>query len=251
MEIAQYIEEFNRQGFTVVRGALSGEQADRLRDGVLEAFAEPEDGYGSHVRTKMFERGADFVRLLEQPPVVDIAEALLGNNCHMFAMNALLTRQGQGIDTWHVDEELFFPLPPGIELDPRIVMPTFLVTCIYYLVDVAENMGPTQLIPGSHRSGQEPDPAEQPPVFGDAQPVSIIAKKGDCLIFTGQTWHRGARNESENPRVCQQVMYGRRWVSQRFYPFVNYRMPESTIAAAEGNPRLMRLLGFHPRGPYG
>lgn len=251
MDLVQHLEEFNRQGFTVVRGALPAEQADAIRSGVLEAFAGPEDGYGGHIRTKMFERGDDFVKLLEQPRVIDIAEALLGHNCHMFAMNSLLTKQGEGIDYWHVDEELFFPIPEGATLDPRIVMPTFLITCIYYLVDVTEEMGPTQLVPGSHRSGQHPDPSQDPPVYEGVEPVSIIAKKGDCLMFTGQVWHRGAKNISDTPRICQQVMYGRRWVSQRFYPFVTYRMPEHTIAAAEGNKRLTRLLGFHPRGAYG
>ena len=251
MNIAEYVEEFNRQGFTVIRGALSEEQADSLQANVLKAFEEPEDGYGSIVRTKMFERGEEFVRLIEQPVVVDFAEALLGPNCHMFAMNALKTSRGFGIDSWHVDEELFFPMPEGVELDPRITMPTFLITCIYYLVDVEENMGPTQLVPGSQRSGRHPDRDQDPPVYKGQGPFSIVARKGDCLIFTGQTWHRGAKNESDKERICQQVMYGKRWISQRFYPFVNYQMPAEVAAVAQGNARLARLLGFHKRGPYG
>lgn len=36
---------------------------------------------------------------------------------------------------------------------------------------------------------------------------------------------------------------------QRFYPFINYTMPQSIIDRA--NPRRKRLLGLHPRGPYG
>ena len=95
-DIAQYVERFNRREFTVVKGALSEEHADALREKVLEGFEGPEDGYGRHIRTKMFEQGNIFVKLLEQRPVIDIAEALLGKSGHMFAMNALHTVKGEG-----------------------------------------------------------------------------------------------------------------------------------------------------------
>lgn len=249
--IESYVEEFNRQGFVVVRGALNDERADTVRESVLRAFAGPEDGYGPILRTKMFERGQAFEELLEASPVVDVAEALLGGNCHMFAMNAIKTPKGTGIDSWHVDEELFFPLPDGVEHDERTQIPTYLVTCIYYLVDVDDTMGPTQLVPGSHRSGRHPDAASDAPVCKGAGPVAITANKGDCLIFTGQTWHRGSRNRSDKERIVQQVMYGKRWISQRFYPFVNYTMPQDILDRAAGRPRRQRLLGLHGRGPYG
>ncbi|UVI32009.1 phytanoyl-CoA dioxygenase family protein [Paenibacillus spongiae] len=249
--IQEHLDEFNKQGFTVIRGALQTEEADALKEGVLEAFQGPEDGYGPTIRTLMFEKGERFQRLIMQPGVVDFAEALLGRGCHMFAMNALRTPRNEGIDQWHVDEELFFPLPEGVEFDPRIQLPTFLVTCIYYLVDVTESMGPTQLIPGSHRSGREPDPTHNPPLYKGQGPVTIVAKKGDCLIFSGQTWHRGARNESDENRIVQQVMYGKRWISQRFYPFINYKMPQEIVDRWKDHPRMSRLLGMHRRGPYG
>ena len=38
-------------------------------------------------------------------------------------------------------------------------------------------------------------------------------------------------------------------VSQRYWPHVNYHMPEEVIARA--NPRRKRLLGFHSIGAYG
>lgn len=250
-KLQEHLDEFNRQGFTVLRGALEAGEAETLKEGVLAAFEGPEDGYGAGIRTLMFEKGEPFQRLIMQPGVVDFAEALLGQGCHMFAMNALRTPRNSGIDQWHVDEELFFPLPGGVELDPRITMPTFLITCIYYLVDVSETLGPTQLVPGSHRSGREPDSGQNPPSYNGQGPVSIIAKQGDCLIFSGQTWHRGARNESDEHRIVQQVMYGKRWIAQRFYPFVNYRMPQEIIDRWQDHPRMHRLLGLHARGPYG
>ncbi|HEY0828279.1 MAG TPA: phytanoyl-CoA dioxygenase family protein [Bacilli bacterium] len=251
-DLQEHIDEFNKQGFTVFREAISDAWADQLRNGLLKYLKEPhQPGQGEHFRTRMFERGEAYVRLIENAPIVDFAESLLGNNCHMFCMNAFVTPRDQGISGWHVDEDLFLPIPPDAELDPRIQIPTYLVTCIYYLVDVTENMGPTQLVPGSHRSGQYPSPNHDLPKYKDQGPMTILAKKGDCLVFSGQVWHRGSKNQSDHIRAVQQVMYGRRWVSQRFWPFINYVMPQEVIDYAAGNKRLTRLLGFHQHGPYG
>jgi ectoine hydroxylase-related dioxygenase (phytanoyl-CoA dioxygenase family) len=230
---------------------LAPEEINRLREGVERAFAGPEDkGYGPILRMRMFERGEEFEQLIDHPGgVVDFAEEVLGKSCHMFAMTAIKTPKGTGIDGWHVDEELHFPLPEGVELDPGIRFPAFLFTSMYYLVDVTEDMGPTQLIPGSHRSGRHPNPQENPPTYKGQGPVSILAKAGDCLIFNGQTWHRGAKNVSDQPRILQQVHYGKRWISQRLNPYINYVMPQGIIDRA--NPRRRRLLGLHEVGPYG
>ena len=45
------------------------------------------------------------------------------------------------------------------------------------------------------------------------------------------------------------MAFSARWVSQRFYPFVNYRLPEHVLARADDRRR--RVLGFHPKGAYG
>jgi hypothetical protein len=45
------------------------------------------------------------------------------------------------------------------------------------------------------------------------------------------------------------VSYGRRYISQRFWPFVNFSLPEDVWDSA--SPRRRRLLGEHPHGPYG
>ncbi|AZN42876.1 phytanoyl-CoA dioxygenase family protein [Paenibacillus albus] len=250
--LQQHIEQFYRDGFTLVRNALSEEEADELQRQHQQIFETTEpDGYGPNLRTKMFERGDAFLQLINKSPTVEFAEAVLGANCHMFSNNALYTTPGTGIDFWHVDEDLFFPIPEEAELDPRITMPCFMFSAMYYLTDVTEDMGPTQLVPGSHRSGRHPASPKETPTYNGQGPVSILARKGDVLYFNGQTWHRGAKNESDRVRQVQQVTYGRRWVSQRFYPFINYVMPQEVIDRVEGNPRLKRLMGFHPRGPYG
>lgn len=67
--------------------------------------------------------------------------------------------------------------------------------------------------------------------------------------MNSQTWHRGAQNESERVRYLVTTAYGRRFISQRFFPFLNYQMAPHVLGGAP--MRLLRLLGQHEKGPYG
>ncbi len=253
--LEEQVEQFHREGYLIVRGALSPAEVRALRAGVERAFAGPEDGYGPRIRVRMFERGPEFEALIDHPAAIDLVEALLGPDCHLIAENALKTGPGETVaGHFHADEMVRFPLPLGITLDPRVRVPCFNVNTNYYLCDVGEELGPTQFVPGSHRSGRNPGAedcdAHGSPVFEGRGAVSATGEAGDLVLWHDQLWHRGAPNRSAaGTRITQQAAYGRRFIAQRFYPFINYRMPEEILARA--NPRRQRLLGMHPRGAYG
>jgi hypothetical protein len=68
-------------------------------------------------------------------------------------------------------------------------------------------------------------------------------------MFNCQVWHRGAPNASDRTRGMAQCTYARRLVGHKYWPFMNYQMPEHVYRDA--SPRLRRLLGFLPHGAYG
>jgi ectoine hydroxylase-related dioxygenase (phytanoyl-CoA dioxygenase family) len=72
---------------------------------------------------------------------------------------------------------------------------------------------------------------------------------GSVVIFNNQVWHRGGPNRSDRTRYITQVTYARRIIGHKYYPFMNYQMPEHVYKDA--NPRLKRLLGFLDHGAYG
>jgi ectoine hydroxylase-related dioxygenase (phytanoyl-CoA dioxygenase family) len=183
-----------------------------------------------------------------------LVEAILGSNCHLIANSALRTGPGDGISGWHADEEVRFPRPKGVPLDPRISVPCLVLNLNYYLCDVDEEVGPTQFIPGSHRSGRQPDAEDMGPdgnpVYEGRGVVSALGPAGTAVMWHDQTWHRGAKNRTKDRyRYVLQAPYGRRWIAQRFYPFINFHMPEEILERA--NPRRKRLLGLHGPGAYG
>ncbi|MDE2125021.1 MAG: phytanoyl-CoA dioxygenase family protein [Armatimonadetes bacterium] len=259
--IPDLLADFHRDGFLVLPGLLPPDQAGELREGVRRAFEVPcdvEAAYGADLckiwRPRMFEHGAPFEALVDNPAVIDLVEAILGSDCHLIANSALRTGPGDGISTWHADEEVRFPRPEGVPLDDRIPIPCMVLNFNYYLCDVDEELGPTQLVPGSHRSGRQPTSADfgadGMPAYNGRSAVSAIGSAGTAVMWNDQTWHRGATNRSANRiRWVQQAPYGRRCISQRYYPFINYRLPPEILERA--NPRRKRLLGLHGAGAYG
>lgn len=136
----------------------------------------------------------------------------------------------------------------GVPLDPRILMPCFVVNMNYVhcFMDANEELGPTQFVPGSRRNKHAPDnPSDDNLNYEGQQPIIAVDEVGDVAL-----WHRGLLNRSLNRyRLIQQCACGKRFIAQHFYPFVNYHLPKAILECA--NPRRQRLLDIHPRGAYG
>ncbi len=252
------LEEFHEQGFAVLRSVLSVDRAQHLRELVEQRYRDPsthEKPERDFVRggvslMRMFEYHRAFRDLLVQEPVIDVLEQLLGDDCHVVAQNALRTPRGKAIVNWHIDDALFFPFLAHLPDLPDYAkpLPCYSVNVMVALSDIdAEEFGPTQVVAGSHLTGRKPDYTDALPP--EVAATSLLARAGDVYLVNSQTWHRGAQNESERVRYLLTATYGRRFISQRFYPFLDYRMPEHVLDGA--SDRLRRLLGQHGKGPYG
>lgn len=258
-EIQKIKTDFYRDGYRLIPNVLQPQEVEALKEAMDRVFEEPEwkttdTLYGSFVAVRLFEVDPVFRDLLVREPIIGIAEAILGKSCHLMAQNAVRNAPGQAIDHFHADVDgdldVEFPCPPEVPRhDPRYRLPIFRMTVQIPLTDL-ESMeyGPTEFVPGSHYSGRKPNDPKNP-TFEGRGPVAILCKAGDIYLHNGQCWHRGAPNTSNRVRYLLQIAYCQRWVAQRFYPFLNYRMPDHVLEGAD--ERLLRVLGKHPKGPYG
>jgi ectoine hydroxylase-related dioxygenase (phytanoyl-CoA dioxygenase family) len=252
-----WIERFHRDGFLVVENALPDDLVRELRTDLDDAIgAAPNNAGQVEIQVRMFEHSKAHLRLFDHEPVVTFAERLISqdrpglgpDHVHVVHNNAFRTPTQAGISTWHQDDPPHYLVTHG-EPPGNVRLPVLLFTCNYYLTDVTEpRHGPTQFVPGSHLFGAHCPPTLEGTRW-EQDVVTAYGGAGTAIMFSCQVWHRGHPNLSERTRYVSQVSYAHRLIGHRYFPFMNYVMPEHVYAGA--NPRLRRLLGFLPTGAYG
>jgi Phytanoyl-CoA dioxygenase (PhyH) len=247
---------FQEEGSLRLGPVMPPKLADQLRAIVEERYAfavgpgaaEPDILRGDVSLMRMFEVHRIFRQVLAQRDTLDLVEEILGSDCHVIAQNALRTPPGRGIVNWHIDDALYFPFIADQASFLGKDIPCFALNVMIALTDVLTVAdGPTQVVRGSHLSGKRPEYSADLPSHHAA--TSVCCRRGEAYLMNSQTWHRGAQNTSERTRYLLTTTYGRRFISQRFYPFLNYHVSQEIRADSSGD--VLRLLGQDKKGPYG
>jgi ectoine hydroxylase-related dioxygenase (phytanoyl-CoA dioxygenase family) len=249
------IDQYTRDGYLIIPGIFTPDEAGQMRECIArffedDALVESKHRNSELVMTRLFELDPIFVKMLTREPIISLMEEMMGPDCHIIANNAIRNGTGQAIDTFHVDDFLWLPLPEDMpRFDARFQFPNYLANVNHALTDISsDEFGPLQVVPGSHYSGRHPNSPSHP-TFEGRGPVSVHVRPGDVYLQHPQVWHRGAPNTSNRTRFICGMGWSRRFVSQRFYPFLNYRVPDHVLKGAD--ERLLRVLGKHAHGAYG
>ena len=253
----EIVAQFYRDGYYFFGVVLEPDEVEALQSAMERKNANPkmhDDDEGDHIRgismMRMFEYDINFRDLIVREPFISMAEAILGDDCHLMSQNALRNCPEEKSGGWHVDDFVHFPLSDDVPRhDPRTPPPCFILNLLIPVTDVETiEYGPTEFVPGSHYSGRQP-PNQDDPTFEGRGPVSMLTKAGGAYMFHNQVWHRGAPNTSDQVRCVGGMVYSKRFISQRFYPFLNYKMPDPVLDGAD--ERMLRVLGKHKKGAYG
>ena len=254
-DLTSKVKAIEEDGYAYFPGAITPDQVSKLKTAIdrltpIEAsfnrYSTPDDGgfLNKHINNA-FNRDPIFLQYLDRPDVIDLAEALHGDDCHIIGMTAWVTGPGRPDQQLHCDW-LPLELPEDVLADPRVKMPVFITTAHYYLNDMYEELGPTKFIPGTHLSGRRPN--------GDTEwkgrtEQSVLCKAGDVVMFRCEVWHRGTSNRSSEDRYLLQVHYAKRMIAQKFPPYLNkFQFDPHIIASC--TPRQRRLLGGHTSSNY-
>ncbi len=237
----------HRDGFVLLPGVLDCAQIDQLQAAIGRLKPQHWDynGLVEHYKC-VFNRDPLWLSYLDLPGVIELAEAALGEDCHIIGQTAWRSHPGCLGMPLHLDY-LVMALPPGLLADPGFELPMQVCTLQCYLDDVDADLCPTRVLAGSHRAGRKPQPGEQQWQGQAAQ--SILCHAGDALMFRSELWHGGSDNRTaDRCRSMLQVHYGRRMVAQKFSPYLHWQFNPAVLAAATARQR--RLLGEHAEAEY-
>ena len=266
---ADIVAAIHRDGCCLLRGGLLPEHAAHLGKMLTGYCALPQEegmqgGAGSqNAILTLFQRDPDWLALVEPRLVADAMDALLGETCHVITMKGWRNQPGYNGNRgaspkapegggWHVDE--MFTEFPDEEMAATAFgpagdgLPPLICTALTYLTGAQWDLCPTRVIPRSHRSGRRPRPEERS--WRGNTPLTAIAEPGDCLIFRHNVWHASGNNVTvDRTRLCVETAYGQRKISQKFWPYLDFKLARRTRMAA--TERQLRLLGFHSTSNYG
>ena len=245
---AAYLAALHHQGFALLPAVLDAEQISSARAAIddLQPIHWDYQGLVDDHYKCVFNREPFWLAYLDLPGVIELAEAALGEDCHLIGQTAWRSHPGFVGAELHVDH-LVMELPEALLADPAFTLPMQICTAMLYLDDIDADLCPTWVIPGSHRSGRKPRPGEEHWHGRVAEPV--LCRAGDVLMLRSELWHAGSRNRTaDRSRYLLQVHYGRRMVAQKFSPYLRFSFNPAVLAAA--TPRQRRLLGEHEPAEY-
>ena len=188
------LHALHEDGFVLLPGLLDAAQVAEVRGLIddLRPIHWDYEGLVDHYKC-VFNRSPRWLPYLDPPGLIEVAEAALGEDCHVIGQTAWRCHPGFIGGDMHQD---YLPLRlPEALLLGGFELPMFICTAQVYLDDIDRELCPTWVIPGSHRAGRAPHPDERSWRGRAAEPV--LCRAGDCLLFRSDLWHSGSRNLSQ------------------------------------------------------
>ncbi|MEE2658602.1 MAG: phytanoyl-CoA dioxygenase family protein [Candidatus Latescibacterota bacterium] len=200
-ELERDVSFFLKWGYLVVEEAITAEQMESLRVALDAAFERKQETF-IH---QLLEEDERFVFLVDNLPVLQRMQAILGNCVQLHSATARITEEGAEDQNWHRDGP--WPMDgPGTAYGSLPAQ----INCGYFLDELTMENGPIVIVPGSHRAPFKPP--EGHPRFPDE--MHVLAKPGQAVMFDGWLYHRGAANRTGRRRVCL-MCYQNAWMKSR------------------------------------
>ena len=228
-DVSRAVRLFNRDGFVVVRDALSPIQVERLRaaterviDQILEVDPEASVGGGAGGLPHRYSFGGtsgsrqtlhirEWNELIDLPATTPILTAIFGSPNYIvggaggdFALPGAIEYQGLHSDNMWSE----LPDPTG-----RVTMrdlPVPVIAINFTVCDLTPENGPIRQIPGTQRSREAiPRLADEPEWM---KLSTLCPAPAGCAIFRDiRTWHGGTPNLSREVRSLPNVEYFAPW----------------------------------------
>jgi ectoine hydroxylase-related dioxygenase (phytanoyl-CoA dioxygenase family) len=222
-----------RDGYVILPDLLSADELAHIRDSVTPLLDHHgRNAFEGRLTQRIYSvlnktRACDVIA--DHPRVLALLDRLLLPNYLLSMLQVINILPGEKAQMLHTDDA-FYPLPR-----PRNALGC---ATIWAIDDFTADNGATDIIPGSHRWGDEaPDSADRRPV---------VMPAGSCVFFVGTLWHGGGANRSDRPRLAVTAQYCEPWV--RPQEAFTLSMTRDTVRAVSEDIR--RMLGYSIHPPF-
>src|SRR3954464_9127709 len=212
-DIAQDVGRIRDDGITALRGAFSREWAEQMREDMMTAFWDaiqrPGGAVGRGPRRWYVEvhpqQISGFVDVMTHPWVTGLCEAVLGPRYEIVEVGFDVPFQGAHFQPWHRD----FSSPAETYGARRLTSLAFNLTG----VDVTEDMGPFEIVPGTQFDDgrawkHEMFPPEELWADFANRRVAKFPRLGDLSARGAVAVHRGTEHGSPIARPVLVVVVG-------------------------------------------
>lgn len=246
------LDRLQTDGYVILPSLLPPAQVRAVRDALAPWLQGDKpgrndfEGFRSERVYALLAKSPVFAELAAHPLVLDVCEAVLGPNFMLSACLAINTHPGETVQPLHFDDS-FYHVPR-----PR---PPYGVSAFWAIDDFTAHNGPTEIIPGSHRWGDDAPVGTalaQAFMGVEAEPENhpdlqqVIMPKGSLMLAMGTLWHRGGANRSSASRLVITPQYCVAWARQMESMLLS--VPPEIVA---GYPeRVQQLLGYNIHPPF-
>jgi ectoine hydroxylase len=213
-------EQFERDGFLVIHGALTPDEVRRYAHALDRVYAAATADGRVPPGTAMHQLGAvancpEAGALLDHPATFPYVWSLLGWNIHAYHSHLdvhppLRARRPFRFE-WHQDGGR---QNREIETEPR---PRLSIKLAYWLSDVSEpGRGNLKVVPGSHLTNWIDGPPRRDVEWPDPEgAIEVTVFPGDVVLFDRRLWH--ARSDNYSPHTRKAIFFGYtfRWIAIR------------------------------------
>jgi len=226
---------FERDGFLVVRGALSQAEVAFYAGALDQVYAARQAagavsrGEAMHLLSAV-THCPEAAGLIDHPGAFGLVWSVLGWNVHIchshLDVHPPLGQRRPPRYEWHQDGGR---QNREVETDPR---PRLSVKLAFWLSDVSQpGRGNLKVWPGSHLRNRIDGPPSRDMAWPDPQGATeICANPGDALFFDRRLWHARSDNYSQVTRKAMFFGYTLRWIAIR-----------DELAALHASPRFAQL----------
>ena len=246
------IEEITTQGYTVIDDFLQPAQLKSIKallsriNGQFLGRNNFEGGKTERIYS-LLAYDKVIQDIVEDSRIMAICEAFLEDNFLLTTSQSICIHPGETPQPWHADD-VFYSIPR-----PR---PMVGLSTVVAIDDFSAENGGTEIVPGSHlwsdekiggdyREGEN----ERDSAFAErmaSQSIALEMPAGACVVFAGNTLHRGGENKSNDPRQALSNQYCQPWART----IENFFLSVPRELVREMSPKLHSLLGYSVLSPF-